>query len=385
MDTVKPYRVHTRVVIDMATMKTIEDEYYWSTVPPAMAAWVLPAAAIASVVIGGASAVYSANQGRYSANMQQDYLLQQAAANQKMADFQEQQRQLELQALYEQNAYQMQLAGMQEARYAMMLQMYGMEAEIAAGRAGLAAQTFEIAGQRFALEQEMYDWQIATIDWEADFKEEQARFLEVKGSIARELFGTETAKLMARERARMAAAGLQITTGSPVAVLGQLQAERDFSQDIMKFETDINAWEQRFDKAQLLNQKNKVKFGEYGSGLDYKGDIVTYKGNLLDYEQTMAGLGERAGEAGLGIAQARLQQGLLGSQRVRIGQGAVIDLNKYLTQKQYSGALTGMQSNVYGSAAGAATVGGYFNTGAAIFNGINSYYTARNKNSGRES
>jgi len=313
-----------------------------------MAAIALGAAA---VVIGAASAIYSADRGRYSANMQQDYLLGQAAYNQKMLDYQEQQRGLELAALYEQNAYNMQLAQMQEMRYGMMIEMYGLTAEIAA--------------QRYALEQEMYDWQIATIDWEANFKEEQARFIEEKGSIARSLFGEETAKLMARERARMAASGIQVTTGSPVAVLGQLEEEREFSQDIMKFETDINAWEQRFDKAQLLNQKNRVKFGEYGSALDYR--------------ETLANLGQKVGEAGLGAAEARLKQGLLASQRIRTGQGAVIDLNKYLTSRQNAAYLTGMQSSVYGNAASAATVGGYLNTGAAIFNGFNSYYTATNK------
>ncbi len=327
-----------------------------------MAAIALGAAA---VVIGAASAIYSADRGRYSANMQQDYLLRQADYNRAMLDYNEQQRQLELAAMYEQNAYNMQLAQMQEARYAMMMEMYGLQAEVAAGK-------MEIAGQMWALQQEVYDWQIATIDWEADFKEDQARFIEEKGSLARALFGKETAALMARERARMAAAGVSIGEGSPVEVLGQLGSDRQFASDIMEYETDIDAWEKRFEKGQLLNQKNKVRFGEFESGLGYQA-------SRLDYQDTLAGIRQNAFEANMGAAGARLQQGLLAAQRVRIGQGAVIDLGKYQTQKRYADVLTGMQSSVYGNAAAAATVGGYLNVGAAVFNGINTYYTAKNK------
>ena len=332
-----------------------------------------------SIVFGGASAVYNADRGRYSANMQQDYLLRQADYNRAMLDYGEQQRRLELAAMYEQNAYNMQLAQMQEARYGMMIEMYGLQAEVAAGRYEIAGQMAEIAGQRWALQQEVYDWQIATIDWEADFKEDQARFIEEKGSLARALFGKETAALLARERARMAAAGVSIGEGSPVEVLGQFGSDRQFASDIMEYETDIDAWEKRFEKGQLLNQKNKVRFGEFGSGLDYQVSLLDYKGDQLDYQDTLAGIRQNAFEANMGAAGARLQQGLLASQRVRIGQGAVIDLGKYQTQKRYADVFTGMQSSVYGNAAGAATVGGYLNIGAAFFNGLNSYYTAKNK------
>lgn len=365
MDAVIPYRVHTRVVIDMRTMQTIEDEYYWSDIPPARCGWAA-AGAIAAVIIGAGSAIYSADRGRYSANMQQDYLLRQADYNRQMTNYGEQQRQLELAALYEQNAYNMQLAQMQEARYGMMMEMYGLQAEMAYGKA-------ELAAQNYALQREVYDWQIATIDWEAGFKEEQAQFIEEKGSLARALFGKQTAALLARERARMAAAGVSIGEGSPVEVLGQIGSDRQLASDIMGYESDIDAWEKRFETAQLLNQKNQVHFGEYGASLDYQGKV-------LDTQEQLAGIRQNAFEANMGAAGAKLQQGLLASQRVRIGQGAVIDLGKYNTSMQYADVMTGMQSQVYGSAAGAATVGGYLNVGAAVFNGFNTYYTAKNKN-----
>jgi hypothetical protein len=360
----KPYKVHTYTVIDIETGAVLRDDFYYSTVPPARCEAGLIVAGVAAV-IGGVSAVYSADRQRYASNMQQDYLLRQQEYNARMLDYQEQQRGLELQALYDKNAYEIQVSQMQEMRYGLMLQQYGMQAELYGTMA-------ELAGQQFALEQEIYDWQLATLDWEAAFKEEQARFIEEKGSLARELFGNETAKLLAKERARMAAAGMQIGTGSPVAVLGKLSEERQFASDIMKFETDIDAWEKRYEGKQLLNQKNKVKFGEYQSGLDYEGVLAQQR-----YDVGMLGI--NATEAGGMLQLAKSQTGLLQNTRTRIGQGAVIDLNKYNTSKYYADVLGNMQSDIYGSAARNATVGGYLNTGASIFNSYNNYYTAKNK------
>lgn len=307
--------------------------------------------AIAGAVIAGASAIYSADRQRYAANTQQDYLLRQAAYNRSMLDFQEQQRLLMLQAAYEQNAFDMQAAAFMEMRYGMQLELLQM--------------TAELAGQRYAMEQEIYEWQLATLDWEAEFKMQQAELIAEKGSLARELFGVETAKLLAKERARMAAAGVQIGTGSPLEILGALKGEREFAEDIMKFESDVDVWGKEFEAKQLLNEKNKVKFGEFGSALDYQGKLADIR-----YE---------AGVAGMSKALASLQGGLLAGQRTRIGQGAVIDLAKYNTSRYYADVLTGMQSDIYGSAARGATVGGYLNTGATVFNSFNSYYTSKNK------
>jgi len=362
--TVKPYRVHTRVVFDMATGAVLEDEWHLSTVQPALCG-AAAVAAIAAAVIAAGSAIYAADRQRYSSNMQQDALLRTAAYNREIAGYQEQERQLAVQAAYERNSYEQQMVSLQAMRQGMLLELYGIQMDVAQQRLGLQAQSY-------LLQKEVYDWKLATLDWEADFRMKQAEFIAQQGEYDRSLYGKETAGLLARHRARMAAAGWDIGTGSPVAVLGAVGSDRDYVQDIMKFGTDVQVWEKEYESKQLLNEKSNVRFGSAGADLNMMG-------NLLDNRETMAGYRMKAAEAGLSLAQGSLQQGLLSSERLRIGMGSAIDLGKYQTNMRYADVMTHMQSSVYSTAAGAAGVGGWMNAGAALFNGANNYYTTTPK------
>ena len=368
MSEVKPYRVHTRVVIDMASGAVLEDEWHYSTVQPALCgSAVVAGAAIVGAVVTAGAAIYSADRQRYANNMQQDAMLRQAEYNRKMAEHEEATRQLQVQAAMERNAYEMQMAGLQEERQMMMLELYGMQQEMLYQRA-------EIMAQRYALEQEVYNWQLATLDWEAQFRMQQAEFIAKQGEYERSLYGKETAAVLARHRARMAAAGWDVGTGSPLAVLGKTASDRQYVSDIMKFGTDVNVWEKEFEAAQLQNAKNKVVFGKSGSELGFRGSLLDLKGDL-------AAQRAKALDTGLSLQASKLQQGLLASERLRIGEGAAIDLQKYILSQDYADVATGMQSSVYNAAAGAATVGGYLNAGSALFNGYQNYYAATKKGS----
>ena len=323
------------------------------------------------VVVAAGSAIYSSNQQKKAIRMQQNAYNLQTQGQQAINDLNEEQRRISVQAALDNNAYEQAVSRMQESRYGLMLQQYGLLNDFYGVLAG-------VAGQRFALQQEIADWQIATLDWEAGFREQQADLISQKGSLARELFGIETAKLLARERAKKAASGIQIGTGSPVEVLGQFAGERQFASDIMKFETEIDVFDKLFEAAQLRNKKNEVRLGEYGDALDYVNTLAE-----IGYKQ---GVNELNIEEATGmLSLAKTQTGLIAGNRSNILLGADIDLRKYNVNKTYGGMLSTGQNSAYNQGASSATVGGYLQAGAAVFNSYNNYYAAQNKYSGNES
>lgn len=318
----------------------------------------------AAAVTGVTSAVISADRSRYAYNTQQDAIL----ANQeyiRLANIEnEKSRRLKEIAAYETNAYETQVAQMNEMRYGLMLEQYGMQAE-------LYGTMENIYGQQWALKNEILDWQLSTLDWEADFRQQQADWIKEKGAIARGLYGNETAKLLAKERAKRAMAGVDIGTGSPIEVLGQLASERQYNEDIMEWETNIDFYGKMMEKQEVLNKQVEVGFSREQAGLEMQGTLAE-----LGYKKGVNALNIQEATGMLGTAKSYTS--LLKSQRTRIGQQGDIDLNLFNLGQTYGSLSASQQAGAYGSAASyAGGTGLAFNIGSSVFNSFGQYYSAK--------
>jgi hypothetical protein len=222
--------------------------------------------AIGAAIIGAGAAIWGGEQQRHAASMQNEYLNQQTLANRNALNYNLELGRLQTQNNYEENTFSMLTTENNEARYRSQLQLLGI--------------TAELAGQRHALEHEITDWQLATIDWEKGFKDQQAQLIGEQGVLQRDLFGRETVKLLAKERSRMASAGVEIGSGSPLASLGALADDRQYQSDIMKFGTDVDIWGKNVEGAQLLNQKNQVRFNSALSDISYAGTVAENQYNV---------------------------------------------------------------------------------------------------------
>lgn len=348
---------------------------------------ILEGIALASAIIGGGSAIYSANQQSSAVSSQkQAYNLQQA--------YNRQQNTLDFQKNRIATDYALEVNAADQLKTNAILKTYGLQSELYDAMGMFAAQrygieqslinlTADIVGKKYAAENEIYEWQLATLDWEAGFKESQAQNLDTQGALARELFGVETAKLIAKQRARMAASGLEMGEGSPVDVLGNLAGERQFESDVMKYATDVAVYDKRYEAASLLNEKNRVRAGQYISGLEYLGDMGNLAaragGSAIDYNATTAELWYKRGALALDKDVAQSNLGLLQSQRKNIMAGADIDLNKYNLAQRYGTQAAFIQNDIYNTTQSSITGGAAFNVGSAAFNSANSYYATTNK------
>lgn len=343
--------------------------------------------ALASFVVSAGSAIYNASQQSSAVSSQKKAYNLQQAYNRKNNALDYRQQQLATNYALEVNAAEQLKTNAILKTYGLQSELYDAMGMFAAQRYGIEQSlinlTADIVGKKYAAENEIYEWQLATLDWEAGFRESQAQNLDTQGALARELFGVETAKLIAKQRARMAASGLEMGEGSPVDVLGNLAGERQFESDVMKYATDVAVYDKRYEAASLLNEKNRVRSGQYISGLEYLGDMGNLAaragGSAIDYNATMAELWYKRGALALDKDVTQSNLGLLQSQRKNIMAGAEIDLDKYNLAQRYGTQAAFIQNNIYNTTQSSIMGGAAWDVGSAAFKSMNNYYAATNK------
>jgi hypothetical protein len=300
-------------------------------------------AAIGAAIIGAGTAIWGGEQQRRASSAQQEALNAQTLQGRIALNNQEEQRRLNVINNLEENTFSLLSTENQEARYREQLKFLGI--------------TRALAGQKYAVEKEIFEWQLATLDWEKGFKDQQAALIAERGVLARSVFGIETAKLLARERSRMAAAGVEIGTGTPLEQLWALAGERQYLSDIMKFETDVDVWSTNVEGAKLLNQKNQVRFSNLLNDIAYQGTLAE---NDFNVKLTKGSL-----------ALSNEYKNLLMNQRGRIGMGSTIALNTYMGNMNALTTNYNLGSSIYSQSMSNAVTGGYLNAGASIFNAFN--------------
>jgi hypothetical protein len=134
------------------------------------------------------------------------------------------------------------------------LQVYGA---VSSGNTARGAKEYEAAQYRYKAAS-IYGHDIPLKQYEADLLEKQAQAAEEEGEIARQaariklaILEKETEGKVGTSRARLAAAGVDVGTGSPLDAMADIMAEDAVKAGLLRMEGDVAAWKGRQEASRL--------------------------------------------------------------------------------------------------------------------------------------
>ena len=127
---------------------------------------------------------------------------------------------------------------------------------------------------------------------EAAYKDIEARQIGRKGEIEQDLQAEKARFIMGNLRARMAQGGMDITTGSPLDLIGSTAETQGYERDLMAWDTRMNVWKTKregsifLDRAKILNTqagiyRTNAKQAVIGGYLSAAGFVRSQNGNRM--------------------------------------------------------------------------------------------------------